>query len=185
MILTSFVELFFSPFHKCLIGTATLKNVIRLFPGIVGSLCHLGREKKKKPGDFIYSTTCGHFGGWLKKINKPKNISPHVCMETVNESEWRKERDTERERRMWEAYKTERSQHALSWGSDGSGLELVGSVRALCPNPFSLAFFIFPRCISFTREKPFPSPIRAAVQDKMAPAGHISHGYLALHQHVF
>lgn len=61
IILTSFVELFFFfPFHKCLIGTATLKNVICPFIGMAGSLCHLGR---KNNGGVIYLTTCDSPGG--------------------------------------------------------------------------------------------------------------------------
>ena len=63
IILTSFVEVFFFFFftiHKCLIGTATLKNVICPFIGMAGSLCHPGR---KNHGDVMYLTSCDSPGG--------------------------------------------------------------------------------------------------------------------------
>lgn len=74
IILTSFVELFFFPFHKCLVGTATLKNVICPLPGMAGSLCHLGRKKKKKHGDFICLATCGYAGGVIEENKSKKYI---------------------------------------------------------------------------------------------------------------
>lgn len=87
----------------------------------------------------------------------------------VNESEWRKEEHRKTERRMWKAYETEQSQRSLSRGIDGSGLEFVVSVRALCPNPFSLAFFISPKHISLTREKSFLLQLEIQVKMKTAP----------------
>lgn len=123
---------FFFPFlfTNASFGLQPWKMSSVLFLELLGPYVTWVEKEKKKPGDFIYLTTCGHLGGWLKKINKLKNISLHVCMETVNESEWRKERNTQRERRMWEAYKTKRSQHALSWAVMGvvwSWLALSGA----------------------------------------------------------
>lgn len=71
---------FFFPFHKCLIGTATLKNVICPFPGMVRSLCHLGRKKKKAWWFYIFDYLWSSWWGDQRKYTN-LNINSQVCME--------------------------------------------------------------------------------------------------------